>query len=432
MFNIQLISRRTLSSLALGAALLAPALASGQHDKQTEPERLYDAAEDAMDGVLIDLAPAALRKRGPGKLLWAQWVSIPIIVFAGWMIGYGFQRVARAAVRPLTRRTVTAWDDALIGALNGPAILTWTLLAIFFLLPLLGLRPVAEQQAHSVLRALWLICLFWGFIRAVDVGSQVLSTLPMGATASRVLVPVVARMGKLVIVAFAGVALLSELGYSVTSLLAGLGIGGLAVALAAQKTFEHWLGAFAIAIDQPFREGDFVKLNGVQGTIEQIGMRSTRLRTPDRTVISIPNGKLAEMQPETLAPRDRMRLSCEVRLPYGTNAAQVREVLRELMRVLRDQPKLWADGRDTSVSLRELGVMALVIEVNAFFATTDASAFAVIRQGVLLEFMQVVEAAGTQLAVPGQRIESSGQAPQPSAAASGIEELSAPDSSRRV
>ena len=433
MFNGPSISiRRLWLLLALGCALLAPALSAAQSTQPLPAEHFYDAAEEAMDGALLDLAPAALHKRGPGKLLWAQWLGIPIIMLLGWIAGYAFHRASRAVARPLARRTVTPWDDVLITALNGPLILTWTLLAIFFLLPLLGLRPSAEQEAHGILRSIWLIGLFWGFIRAVDVFTQVLLALPMGAPAHRSLVPIIARMGKLVVIAFAGVALLAQLGYSVTSLLAGLGIGGLAVALAAQKTFEHWLGTFAIAIDQPFREGDFVKVNGVTGTIEQIGMRSTRLRTPDRTVISIPNGKLAEMQPETFAPRDRMRLFCDVRLSYGTRVDQVREILRELTRLLKEHPKLWGGGEGTTVVLRELGTTALVIEVNAFFTTTDANEFNVIRQDVLLEFMQAVEAAGAQLALPSQRIELAGQAQQPTAATSDVQALSARDSSRRA
>ncbi|HKP64046.1 MAG TPA: mechanosensitive ion channel domain-containing protein [Polyangiales bacterium] len=429
MFNSQLISRRFLLALALGGVLLAPTLASAAPTKHQENGPLYEAAEEAFDGVLLELAPPALRKRGPGNLLWAQWIGMPIVLLLGFVIGYAFHRLSRAAVRPLARRTVTPWDDALIEALNGPLIVTWTLLSTFFLSPLLGLRPAAEQQAHHILRAAWLICLFWAFIRSVDVATRVLSNMTLGESAHRALVPVVAKMGKLVVVAFAAVALLSELGYSVTSLLAGLGIGGLAVALAAQKTFEHWLGAFSIAIDKPFREGDYVKVNGVEGTIEEIGMRSTRLRTPARTVISIPNGKLAEMQPENMAPRDRMRLFCEIRLRLNTSTDQVREILRELMRVLREHPKLWSDGQDTSVVLRELAVSALVIEVVAFFATTNANEFNAIRQDVLLDFMQVVEAAGAELALPEQRLELSSQ---PSAAASDIQGLTTTDKSRQA
>jgi MscS family membrane protein len=137
------------------------------------------------------------------------------------------------------------------------------------------------------------------------------------------------------------------------------------------------------------------------------------------------------MQPETFASRDRMRLGCDVRLVYGTRVDQVREILRELTRVLREHPKLWGGGDGTSVVLRELGVAALGIEVNAFFSTTDANEFAEIRQNVLLEFMHVVEAAGTQLALPAQRIELTGPETH-SPAASDIQELNARDTSRQA
>jgi MscS family membrane protein len=106
----------------------------------------------------------------------------------------------------------------------------------------------------------------------------------------------------------------------------------------------------------------------------------------------------------------------------------VREVLGELTRLLKEHPKLWSGGEGTTVVLRELGQTALVIEVVAFFATTDYNEFIVIRQDVLLEFMQAVEAAGAQLALPSQRIELLGEAQQPGAATSDVQALSARDS----
>lgn len=121
------------------------------------------------------------------------------------------------------------------------------------------------------------------------------------------------------VVAFGRVALLSELGYPVTSLVAGLGIGGLAVALAAQKTVEALFGAFSIGADQPFREGDFVRVEDFVGAVEVTGLRSTKIRTLDRTRISIPNGQLAMMRLECYSVRDRMCLACKVGLVYSTS-----------------------------------------------------------------------------------------------------------------
>lgn len=392
--------------LAAGMLAVAGGIALAEPTQQAdEGPEFIRAAGSVFDGILLELAPDPLLKRGPYRVLWAQWIGLPIIVFAAWLLGAGLNRLSRALVRPLVGRTVTRWDDALVERTSAPLTLGWTLIMLFFLLQLLGLRPGALEFAFKVLRAGWVLCLFWVVARAVDVGGQVLlaSAYGPGMSARRALLPLAVRVSKLLIIALAIVTLLSELGYSVTSIVAGLGIGGLAVALAAQKTFEHWFGAFAIAVDQPFREGDFVRIDSLLGTIEQIGMRSTRVRTLERTIVSIPNGKLSEMQTETFSPRDRMRLSVDLRLVYGTTSAQVREVLAGIERALREQPKLREDS--VSVVLRELGVSALTIEVLAFFDTVDADEYNAIRQNLLLAFMEVVENAGTKLALPAQRLE---------------------------
>jgi MscS family membrane protein len=338
-------------------------------------------------------------------VLWAQWIGLPIIIAVSWLLGLALTRASRAMLRPFVHRTVSRWDDLLVERMSAPVALGWTLIFLFFLLQLLGLRPVPLAFAFQVLRAGWVLCFFWAIARGIDVWSATLAATSFGRgmTARRAILPLVSRVLRLLIMGLAIVALLSQLGYSVASILAGLGIGGLAVALAAQKTFEHWFGAFAIAVDQPFREGDFVRIDNLSGTVEQIGIRSTRVRTLERTIVSIPNGKLAEMQAETFAPKDRTRLATDLRLVYGTTSAQVREILAGIAHTLRSHEKVREDS--VSVVLREIATNALVLEVIAFFDTTDASEFARIRQEMLLAFMEVVESAGSELALPAQRVE---------------------------
>jgi MscS family membrane protein len=402
--------RRSLASLWLGAALLigAASLAwlssSPAFAEDDERGRLYAAAAEVFDGFLLEFAPDPLKQRGPYRVLWAQWIGLPLIMAAAWLLGLALSRLTRFIVRPIVRRTTTRWDDAVAAALGPPLTLAWTIIGTFSLLPMLGLRPGALDFVHHVLRALWFADLYWAVLRAVDVASKGLSASAIAQHgARRALMPLLTRVAKIVIVALALITLIAELGYSVTSLVAGLGIGGLAVALAAQKTLEHWMGAISIAFDQPFREGDFIRVGDVLGTVEQIGMRSTRVRTLDRTVISIPNGKLAEMQPETFAPRDRIRLACNLKLAYGATSAQVDMVLKGVEKAVREQPKLWPEG--VTVVFKELSDTALVIEVMAWFATSDWTEFMQIRQGLLLEFMRVIEGAGARFAFPGQLYE---------------------------
>ena len=198
------------------------------------------------------------------------------------------------------------------------------------------------------------------------------------------------------------VAVLATLGYPVAALLGGLGLGGLAFALAAQKTLENLFGAVSIGADHLFREGDTVTIDGVTGTVEAIGLRSTRIRTPERTLVSMPNGKIADARIESFAPRDRIRLACLLQLVYDTTAAQMRTVIAGVDQVLRSEPRVAPDT--IAVFFLQLGASSPDVQVIASFQTTDMSEFQRIRQDVLLRFMDVVERAGTQFAFPTQTV----------------------------
>jgi MscS family membrane protein len=228
----------------------------------------------------------------------------------------------------------------------------------------------------------------------------------MRVPASRALVPLGARAAKVVLLAIAIIAALSLFGYPVASLVAGLGIGGLALALAAQKTVENLFGAFSIGVDQPFREGDFVRIDDFVGTVEAIGLRSTRFRTLDRTIISIPNGRLAEMRLESFSERDRLRLAAVVGLVYETSASQLRATLSGFEAVLRAHPMIWPDA--VVVRFREFAASSLDIEIMAWFLTTDWGEFQRIREEILLQFMEVVERAGSSFAFPTQTVHIAG------------------------
>ncbi len=145
-----------------------------------------------------------------------------------------------------------------------------------------------------------------------------------------------------------------------------------------------------------------MKVEEFVGTVEEIGLRSTRIRTLDRTLISIPNGKLADMRLESFSARDRMRLAAMVGLVYDTTAAQMRQVLEGLERVLREHPRIWPDA--VVVRFSALGASSLDIEVMAWFQTSDWGEFQLMRQDVLLSFMDVVEKAGTSFAFPTRTV----------------------------
>jgi MscS family membrane protein len=378
---------------------------SGQWQFSRGTVARIDAWYAQLDGLWIrEILPARLLLPGPGNILYWQWLALPMLFVGAWLMAMLLTRLSRRILGRIATRTSTRWDDELLARMGGPLTLAWTLVLVYVSLPWLGLYQPAQVFLGRILRGGFLVVLFWALARAVEVARQVLTGA--GWTADRPgmrsLLPLGARVAKVIVVLIGVVALLSELGYSVASLVAGLGIGGLAVALAAQKTVENLFGAFSIGADQPIREGDFVRVEDTVGTVEAIGLRSTRIRTLDRTLVSYPNAKLADMRLESFAARDRIRLACTIGLEYATTQGQMREALAGIERVLREQPKIWPDA--VVVRFVGFGDSSLNIDVMAWFQTADWNEFQGIRQDVLLQFMAVVEKAGSSFAFPTRTV----------------------------
>ncbi|MEN9798589.1 MAG: hypothetical protein RL653_2285 [Pseudomonadota bacterium] len=352
----------------------------------------------------LDLLPGPLAQHGPYDLLWGQWLALMVLVLLSWAGGRGLRWLTLRLARRLAARTSATWDDLLVERLSGPVSFGWGLLLFRFVFPSAQLYPEAASWVVAVLKALGIWAVAFAAWRAVDVVSKAVlaDEWAVRHPTSRALVPLGGRAAKVALVAVALVSGLSLLGFPVASLLAGLGIGGLALALAGQKTVENLFGAFSLGLDQPIREGDSVKVDGITGTVEAIGLRSTRIRTADRSVVSFPNGRLADMRLENVTVRDRMQLACILGLTYGTTSLQVRAILENVEALLRKHPLLWDDT--LFVCLKELGPSSLNVEVTAWFRTTDQREFNTLRQELLLGMMEVVEAAGSSLAFPTQTV----------------------------
>lgn len=365
-------------------------------------EGWYERLDDRW---MIEHLPEPLLRVGPRELMWWQWLALPLLVLVSALVGMALSKVTEKVLCRVAARSSTSWDDTMVQRMKRPFSLWWSLGVAYVLLPWLALYEPAEKFVLSTMHTFFLVGLFWALARVIDVGAEAVFRSPWATTraAAGSLVSLGARVAKVAVVVIAAIALLSQLGYPVASILAGLGVGGLAVALAAQKTVENLFGAFSIGADQPFREGDLVRVDDFLGTVELIGLRSTKFRTADRTLISIPNGKLADMKLETLAVRDRLRFQATVGLARSTTAQQLKQVIDGFEALLKSQPKLWQNSN--TVRFEKYGASSLDLDVAAYFDTRDFGEFQLIRQELLLQFMSIVERAGTSLALPASSVQ---------------------------
>ncbi len=189
-----------------------------------------------------------------------------------------------------------------------------------------------------------------------------------------------------------------EVGISLYGVLAGLGVGGLALGLAARPTLENLIGGLTLYADRPVHVGDFCEFNGAMGTVEEIGLRSTRVRARDRTLITIPNAEFSNMQLVNWSRRDQALLSTTLGLRYETTPEQMREVTRRVRELFLDHPDV--DRDKVRVRFRELGQYTLGIEIHVYFNTTDIARFLEVQEELLLAIMQIVEDCGTEMAFP--------------------------------
>jgi MscS family membrane protein len=210
------------------------------------------------------------------------------------------------------------------------------------------------------------------------------------------------RVLKVVIIFLGLLALLQSQGFNVSAIVAGLGIGGIAVALAAQKTLENVFGGVALTVDRPIRVGDLCRFGDKTGTVEDVGLRSTRVRTPDGTVISVPNAVLASIEIENLTVRDRFRLYAVLGVRHETTPDQIRWLVGSIGAALAAHPKVMPDP--LRVRFIGFGASSLDIEVFAFVATRDVDEFSAVREELFLRIMDLVAEAGTSFAFPSQTL----------------------------
>lgn len=314
-----------------------------QRIQQVDGTRLWLFAEQTLEripGVHQSLAPSLIERHLPevwvkrqlfGLTAW-RWIALlvllPIAVGLAWLICAVFFR----AVSVVVRRTSWVVDDDIASMLRGPLRLLLTVWLFHSGMLAVPLSFLARQAIGVLELILAAIAVSWFVLRLIDYGADraKLALIRRQRISATAVVPLGRRIVKMMVLSIVVLATLDNLGFEMKTVLAGLGVGGIAVALAAQKTIENLFGGISLVMDQPVRVGDFCKYGEGFGTVEDVGLRSTRVRTLDRTVVTIPNGQFASLNVENFARRDKIWFHPMLGLRLDTTPDQLRYVLAEI------------------------------------------------------------------------------------------------------
>jgi MscS family membrane protein len=349
--------------------------------------------------------PSSLVARSYAGLSLAQWMLWATSFLGPLLFLWALARLVPWVIR---RRTVDVTKRALL--LTGWNHARWalvaglTLLAHLAAVPLLGFGVTARlDYTRVVLVALALVVtlLVWRLVGAMFQQAGLIA-MRRGRASARSLIQLGERVAKVLIVLIAMFVVLRLAGVDPTTALAGVGIAGVAVALGAQKSVENLLGAVFLLTDRVLAVGDFCRLSDRDGWVEDITLRSVRLRTLDQTLLSVPAGLLSQGSIENYSTRQKILLQSVVRLRYGATCEQLGTALNGMRQLLAGDPSIEQDG--ARVRLTSFGAQSIEIEMFACVMTADYLKFLEIRESLLLQVARIIEASGAAFAIPTQFI----------------------------
>lgn len=351
-----------------------------------------------------------IEKELPSYLVERHFLSVP---YWQWLAILLFIPLAFVAARTITlviERLLRYWRKARHLPLLpldrvtklGPLTIVIALLIHYLLVSYIGTSLLYRIYYRRLIWICLTIAFYWLLVRITQIISARIgiSLSNRGMYAERSIVSLIRRFVEVCIFIIVGLVVLHGLGFDVSAALAGVGIGTLALGLGAQKTFENLFGGVSVLFDKVIQIGDVCKVNNQTGVVEDIGLRSTRLRTPERTLLSIPNGTMATAVIENLRFREKFLCQQVIRLRYDLSPDHVRFILEEIRQILRENPKV-EDSTSRARFIR-FSDYALEVELYCYILESDYNDYLTAQEALLLSIMDALEKAGAVVALPTQ------------------------------
>mgnify|MGYP001827778317 CR=1 FL=1 len=331
-----------------------------------------------------------------------KWAIMAVIALISWpvlwVVGWALSRIFSSPERetyPLVKK-----------ALTGPLVFIGILIITGIVVEELGAGAYAQMVMDAkTLSTIAIVWALWSFISLFRAKKQIKLLAEDRPGAAKLLQPM-STLAKILVFMFGLLFWLNNVGVNITTVLAGLGVGGLAVALALQKPIEDMMGALSIFSQAPFRVGDLVKYRQILGVIEDIGLRTTRIRTLTNTVVSCPNAQIAYEEVENITYRERIRYWPTLRMRYDTSPEQLERIRDGIINVLTKHEKVLENP--VRARFTDFDRDAVLIKIHSFINTTEFTEFLRVAEELNLEIMKVVDHEGARFALPGASIQIEG------------------------
>lgn len=353
---------------------------------------------------ITDYLPAFLMRSIIGIALW-QWFGILIFLIIGiivfyvfyWIFGYFLTKIF---IKYAKKELLASY----ISSISKPLSLLAVLLLFMAFLGILQLPIQVGYYVKLFLKILYPIVITIIIYRLSDFVSDLFERIALRTTSTidDHLVPLVRKTIKIIIVAFGAIYVINNMGVDITPLIAGASIGGLALALAAKDTLSNFFGSVTIFTDQPFEVGDWIVFNGIEGTVEEVGVRSTRIRTFYNSQISVPNGKLADAVIDNMGRREYRRFVAKIGLTYDTPPEAFDAFVDGLKSIVNNHPDTRKDYYQ--IHLNEFGESAIIVLFYVFFKVDDWTQELEAKHEVMNEIIKLANALGVRFAFPTQTL----------------------------
>jgi MscS family membrane protein len=337
-------------------------------------------------------------------------ISFGLILFTLMLRGI-LTRFLFARLRQLAGRTRIDYDDRVLAALEKPV--EWMVISVglFLATTALPIDPEWNAIIVTIFRGITMLLIFWGLLRVVDIMvdafAHVFGDGEVGG-AAKGFAPLIKKSLRIFLIIVAVVMVIDNLGYDIGGILATLGVGGVAFAIAAKDTIANLYGSLALALDRPFKVGDWIQVgDDVDGDVEEIGLRSTKVRTWPKTVISIPNAVLANEKINNWSRMPKRRVKQVVGVTYDTSPDTMEAIVEAIRQLLREDEGVQQDF--ILVNWTDFGESSLDILVYYFTSTTKWLEHMDIRQRINLKIARTVAKHGSSIAFPTRTLHLNGE-----------------------